>query len=105
QEVRELLSAHGLRVGQNVGTGQFSEPVFAAASLSPAEQAVVTMPLSALNLSVRARKCVARLGLNTVGELIQKTSDELLSSRNFGVTSLNEIRAKLGEMNLKLRND
>ncbi len=105
QEVRELLSAHGLRVGQNVGTGHFSEPVFAAASLSPAEQAVVTMPLSALNLSVRARKCVARLGLNTVGELIQKTSDELLSSRNFGVTSLNEIRAKLGEMNLKLRND
>ena len=48
---------------------------------------------------------MARLDLNTVGELIQKTSDELLSSRNFGVTSLNEIRAKLGEMNLKLRND
>jgi DNA-directed RNA polymerase subunit alpha len=105
QEVRELLSAHGLRVGQNVGTGHLPEPVFAAASLSPAEQAVVTLPLSALNLSVRARKCVARLGLNTVGELIQKTPDELLSSRNFGVTSLNEIRAKLSEMNLKLRND
>ena len=105
QEVRELLSAHGLRVGQNVGTGRFHEPVFVAASLSPQEQAVVSMPLSALNLSVRARKCVARLGLTTVGELVQKTPDELLSSRNFGVTSLNEIRAKLGEVNLKLRND
>jgi DNA-directed RNA polymerase subunit alpha len=105
QEVRELLSAHGLRVGQNIGTGRFHEPVFVAASLSPQEQAVVSMPLSALNLSVRARKCVARLGLTTVGELVQKTPDELLSSRNFGVTSLNEIRAKLGEVNLKLRND
>ncbi len=105
QEVRELLTAHGLRVGQNIGTGRFHEPVFVAASLSPQEQAIVSMPLSALNLSVRARKCVARLGLNTVGELVQKTPDELLSSRNFGVTSLNEIRAKLGEMSLKLRND
>jgi DNA-directed RNA polymerase subunit alpha len=104
-EVRELLSAHGLRVGQNMGAGRFHEPVFVAASLSPQEQAIVSMPLSALNLSVRARKCVARLGLNTVGELVQKTPDELLSSRNFGVTSLNEIRAKLGEMSLKLRND
>ena len=50
------------------------------------------MPLSTLNLSVRARKCISRLGLTTVGELIQKTPDELLSNRNFGVTSLNEIR-------------
>jgi len=58
-----------------------------------------------LNLSVRARKCISRLGLSTVGELVQKTPDELLSNRNFGVTSLNEIRAKLGEINLKLRND
>jgi DNA-directed RNA polymerase subunit alpha len=105
QEVRELMSAHGLRVGQSIGTGRFHEPVFVAASMTPQEQAIVSMPLSALNLSVRARKCVARLGLNTVGELVQKTPDELLSSRNFGVTSLNEIRAKLSEMSLKLRND
>ena len=54
---------------------------------------------------MRARNAWRALGLNTVGELIQKTADELLSSRNFGVTSLNEIRAKLGEMSLKLRND
>ena len=91
-------------MGQNIGMGRLHEPVLAAASLSPQEQAVVSMPLSALNLSVRAQMR-ARLGLNTVGELIQKTADELLSSRNFGVTSLNEIRAKLGEMSLKLRND
>jgi DNA-directed RNA polymerase subunit alpha len=105
KEVRDLMSAHGLHIGQNIGAGRFQEPLFAPASLSPQEQAVVSMPLSGLNLSVRARKCVSRLGLTTVGELIQKTPDELLSNRNFGVTSLNEIRAKLGEINLKLRND
>jgi len=45
------------------------------------------------------------LGLVTIGELLSKTADELLSVRNFGVTSLNEVRAKLTEMGLRLRND
>ena len=58
-----------------------------------------------LNMSVRSRKCMARLNIQTVGQLMQRTADELLSSRNFGVTSLNEIRAKLTEIGLKLRND
>jgi DNA-directed RNA polymerase subunit alpha len=105
REVRDLLGAHGLRVGQNVGMGRIREPLFAPASMSPQEQAVQMMPLSDLNLSVRARKCMSRLGLTTLGDLIQKSPDELLGSRNFGVTSLNEIRAKLAEINLKLRND
>ncbi len=61
--------------------------------------------IAELDLSVRSRKCMARLGIVTVSELVQRTSDELLSAKNFGVTSLNEIRAKLAELNLKLRND
>ena len=88
KEVRDLMSAHSLHIGQNLGTGRLQDSLLVPASLSPQEQAVVSMPLSTLNLSVRARKCVSRLGLTTVGELIQKTSDELLSNRNFGVTSL-----------------
>ena len=48
---------------------------------------------------------MARLGIVSVAELVQRTPDELLSAKNFGVTSLNEIRAKLGEIGLKLRND
>lgn len=62
-------------------------------------------PVTDLNLSVRARKCLSRLGITSLGELVSRTADELLGVRNFGVTSLNEIRAKLGEKNLKLRND
>jgi DNA-directed RNA polymerase subunit alpha len=62
-------------------------------------------PISDLNLSVRARKCMVRLGINTIGELMRKTGDDLLECKNFGVTSLNEVRAKLDPMNLKLRGD
>lgn len=66
---------------------------------------MMSRPVSDLNLSVRARKCMARLAITTIGELIQRSPDELLATKNFGVTSLNEIRQQLGEMNIKLRND
>jgi len=44
-----------------------------------------------------------RLGLNTVGELLRRTGDDLLECKNFGVTSLNEVREKLQQNGLKLR--
>ena len=62
---------------------------------SAEEQAVLNKPVSELNLSVRARKCMNRLGINTLGELVQRTADELLEAKNFGMTSLTEVREKL----------
>ena len=62
-------------------------------------------PVADLNLSVRARKCMSRLGINTLAELTSRTPDELLESKNFGVTSLNEVRRKLTDIGIKLRND
>ena len=62
-------------------------------------------PISDLQLSVRARKCMSRLGINTMGEVMQRTADELLESRNFGMTSLSEVREKLQAMGLSLRGD
>ena len=56
-----------------------------------------------LKLSVRARKCVQKLNLRTIGELISKTDAELLGCKNFGVTSLNEINKALGDLGLSLR--
>lgn len=61
--------------------------------------------VSELNLSVRARKCMNRLGINTMGDLIQRTADELLESKNFGMTSLTEVREKLRQFGLTLRGD
>ncbi|GAF77216.1 unnamed protein product, partial [marine sediment metagenome] len=54
-------------------------------------------------LSVRARKCVQKLNLRTIGELTYKTEAELLGVKNFGVTSLNEINKALTNLGLSLR--
>lgn len=104
QEVRELMKQHGLTIGQNLHD-KAREPVFSFKDLSPQEQALMSMPVADLNLSVRSRKCMTRLGITTIGELVQRTPDELLAAKNFGVTSLNEIRSKLAEHGLRLRND
>ena len=58
-----------------------------------------------LNLSVRARKCMVRLAMNTIGELVRRSGDDLLECKNFGVTSLNEVREKLTKFDIKLRGD
>lgn len=103
-EIRELLAAHGLRIGQNLHKIHSRDHVVDQ-SLSPEEQAMMNKLVADLNLSVRSRKCMARLNIQTIGQLVQRTPDELLASRNFGVTSLNEIRQKLAEIGIRLRND
>ncbi len=64
-------------------------------ALSADERALLDRPIADLNLSVRARKCMVRLGMTTIGELVRRTGDDLLECKNFGVTSLNEVREKL----------
>ena len=57
-------------------------------------------PIEDLNLSVRAYNCLKRSGLMTVGQVLEKSEDELLSLRNFGRKSYDELRDKLIELNL-----
>ncbi|MHC4159242.1 MAG: DNA-directed RNA polymerase subunit alpha C-terminal domain-containing protein, partial [Planctomycetota bacterium] len=52
---------------------------------------------------VRSRKCLQKLNIRTVSELIRRTEAELLGVKNFGVTSLNEIKRTLGSIGLSLR--
>lgn len=103
-EIRELLRSKGLEIGQFAHQRAEPEPL-ELEHLSPDEQALLERPISELGLSVRARKCMVRLGIGTIGELIRKTADELLECKNFGVTSLNEVRQKLAELGLKLRGE
>jgi DNA-directed RNA polymerase subunit alpha len=103
-EIKEMLASKGLRLGQLAQERQVVE-AFEPDSLSPDEQALLNKPIADLALSVRARKCMIRLGINTVGELVRHTGDELLECKNFGVTSLNEVREKLAGLGLKLRGD
>ncbi|MFO0900134.1 MAG: DNA-directed RNA polymerase subunit alpha C-terminal domain-containing protein [Pirellulales bacterium] len=104
-EIREMLAAKGLRLGQFADEKRPAEPVFEPALLSPDEQALLDRPIADLNLSVRARKCMIRLGINSISELVRRTGDDLLECKNFGVTSLNEVREKLQVHGLKLRGD
>ncbi|MCA9176824.1 MAG: tetratricopeptide repeat protein [Planctomycetales bacterium] len=104
-EIREILAQKSLELGQFAHERQEPEPHYDIGNMSPDEKQLLDRPISELNLSVRARKCMARLGLTTIGELIRKTGDDLLECKNFGVTSLNEIRDRLTHHNLKLRGD
>jgi DNA-directed RNA polymerase subunit alpha len=58
------------------------------------------MPIEDLNLSVRAYNCLKRSGLMTVGSVLEKSEDELLSLRNFGRKSYDELKDKLIELGL-----
>ncbi|MBL9163464.1 MAG: DNA-directed RNA polymerase subunit alpha [Planctomycetaceae bacterium] len=104
-EIREMLSSKGLELGQFASTKWQEEPVFESNAMSEDERALLDRPIADLNLSVRARKCMVRLGLTTIGELLRRTGDDLLECKNFGVTSLNEVREKLTANGLKLRGD
>jgi DNA-directed RNA polymerase subunit alpha len=55
-------------------------------------------PIEELNLSVRAYNCLKRSGLMTVGQVLEKSEEELLGLRNFGRKSYDELREKLIEM-------
>jgi len=61
---------------------------------------IFNMPVEQLNLSVRAMNCLRRSGINTVGELISTNVNDLMSLRNFGQKSKNEIDEKLTELGL-----
>lgn len=56
-----------------------------------------------LNFSVRTFNCLRKVGIATVGELIAHSESELMAIKNFGRKSLNEVKAKLAEMSLSLR--
>ena len=105
-EIKEMLASKGLSLGQMATAAPVAaepepEPVEASAD----EQEIYSQPITELNLSVRARKCTTKLGINTIGDLVRRTAEDLLECKNFGVTSLNEVREKLTERGLKLRGD
>ena len=60
------------------------------------------MSLAELKLSVRATNCLENENIHTVRELVSRTEDQLMDVRNFGDTTLREVRDKLTEMGLRL---
>ncbi|MFN9413300.1 MAG: DNA-directed RNA polymerase subunit alpha, partial [Pirellula sp.] len=65
-------------------------------------EAKLNTTISDLKLSVRANNCLEAEGIRLVRDLVQRTEDQLLEVRNFGETTLNEVRERLGAMGLHL---
>ena len=103
-EIKQMLAAKGLRLGQG------SDDAHRAARRSISDQlkgsgreAALNKPVSDLQLSVRARKALQLLGIMTLGDLASRTEAELMGVKNFGATSLQEVRERLSEHGLELR--
>jgi DNA-directed RNA polymerase subunit alpha len=60
------------------------------------------MSLAELKLSVRAMNCLESENIHTVRDLVQKSEDQLLEVRNFGETTLTEVKEKLHELGMYL---
>jgi len=104
-EIKEMLASKGLSLGQISQPAAAQEAVSEPSEVAADEQEMHGLPITELNLSVRARKCTTKLGITTIGDLVRRTAEDLLECKNFGVTSLNEVREKLAERGLKLRGD
>jgi hypothetical protein len=105
-EIKELLTlcdSVSLNPGDENRSGQERE--VEVSGFIDIDEGVLSRSIYDLNLSVRARKCMTRLGVSTLGDLVKKTAEDLLGCKDFGVVSLNEVRAKLQDLGLKLRGD
>jgi DNA-directed RNA polymerase subunit alpha len=84
-----------------LGPRIFSQPR-GPSGLDASIEAKLNMPISELRLTVRANNCLESENILTVRELVRRTEDELLEVRNFGETTLQEVREKLREHGLHL---
>jgi len=102
-EIKEMLEAKNLHLGQALEEGSELGEVLPLALVNVQNEGVLATPLDQIELSVRSRKALEALKVATLGELAGKTEAELLACRNFGQTSLTEVRERLGEYGLRLR--
>ena len=105
KEIKDMLSAKGLRLGQ--ATEIEEEDLFGTPPAGPlasvTNEGVLATKVAQIDFSIRARKALETLRIETLGDLADKTEAELLACKNFGQTSLNEIRQRLSEYGLRLR--
>lgn len=102
QEIKKILEGKGLWLGMGLEDSGGVKPIDPTIA-SQASPEILNKQIEDLELSVRARRALERLGVKTVIDLINKTEAELLGCKNFGVTSLNEIKERLEGLGLTLR--
>ncbi len=106
EEIKSMLAQKGLRLGQSVEQHQqaVKQKVYdQLAEDAGSDAGALAKSVNELALSVRARKALALLNVGSIGDLCMKTEAELMGVKNFGMTSLVEIKEKLTEMGVGLR--
>jgi DNA-directed RNA polymerase subunit alpha len=105
REIKAILEPKGLFLGMALEDKQLASAEMADEAVAEDyEEGLLNKPVDDLRLSVRARKCLQKLNIRSIGEITSKTDAELLGCKNFGVTSLNEVKTALGDLGLSLRN-
>ncbi len=83
------MDAEGVEIGQGPVDEQLANDL--------------ALPVEELKLSVRSYNCLKREGIHTVGELVSRSEQDLLDIRNFGTKSIDEVKQRLAEMDLSLK--
>jgi len=106
---KEAMAAAGRTLVELLGlVAELSEAQ--ALTLGPAPEDLahasdMALPIEEMDFSVRSYNCLKREGIQTVGDLVQRTEQDLLDIRNFGQKSIDEVKQKLAEMGLGLRGE
>jgi len=103
KEIKDMLAARNLRLGQATEEPDLLLAVPESMLPPSRNEGVLATPIEHVELSVRARRALESLGLKTLGDLVSKSEAELLACKNFGQTSLNEVRQRLTEYGLNFR--
>jgi DNA-directed RNA polymerase subunit alpha len=103
-EAAKILRKHLNPFVQYFELGQATASEQAAAAARVDEELIrkLQMPISELDLSVRASNCLESAKINSVSDLVQLTENDLLKVRSFGKTSLREVKRKLTELGMNL---
>ena len=105
EEIKSMLAQRGLKMGQALEEQQSAvkQQVYDQLRTEGGDDEQFHRSVSELKLSVRARKALALLNIQSIGDLCMRTEAELMGVKNFGMTSLIEIKQKLTEHDLALR--
>ncbi|NQU76489.1 MAG: hypothetical protein HQ546_09275 [Planctomycetes bacterium] len=98
-----MLAQKGRQLGQEAEIRPSVVPTDQGHGAVVGNEGVLATPIAELQLSVRARKALERLEITTLGELAAQTEVDLLTCKNFGHTSLEEVKERLAEFGLELR--
>lgn len=107
-EIKDILNKKGLKLGMGREEEEAlkkrekksSKPVKV-----PDNKEILDIPIANIEFAIRIRKCLIALDIKTLGDLIQKSERDFLGCKNFGNTSLTEIKQKLTEYGLSLREE